>query len=199
MKNIILGIFGCLMVIQILCIGVSIYTKGTRQNELSNVFSSVLKQTLENYYIADDLRSTAGQIAQQEEIYSAIKEEMKLRISTDCDISIEILVCDMDKGILSARANASYVYPTGNRENYQISKTVLMDRDIAENTQAEVLFYVSGELYKKYQITIGEPVILPKQPAKDGVAFVGWQQENTGAWYQGQLVEGDVIWNAVFQ
>lgn len=187
------------MLIQVLCIGISVYTKGTRQNELSSVFSSVLKQTLEHYYIADDFRSAAGQTARQEEIYAAIEEEMKQRISTDCDISIEILVCDMDKGILSAKANSFYVYPTGSRENYQISKTVLIDRVIEENAQAEVLFYVSGELYKKYQITLGEPVILPKQPVQDGAVFLGWQQENTGAWYQGQTVEGDAIWNAVFQ
>ncbi len=199
MKNIVLGILGCLMLIQILCIGISVYTKGTRQNELSNVFSAVLKQTLEKYYIPADLRNTGVQTVRQEEICAAIEKEMKMRIFSDHDISIEILVCDMDKGILSAKADTSFIYPTGNRESCQVSKTVLIDRCIEEREQAEVLFYVNGDLYKKYQITIGESMILPKQPIQEGCTFLGWQREQTGVWYQEQPVREDVVWNAVFQ
>ena len=51
MKNIILGILGCMVAVYTIVSCLSIYSISTRKNEMENCISQVLKYHLNRYYV----------------------------------------------------------------------------------------------------------------------------------------------------
>jgi hypothetical protein len=127
MKNAVLGIIGGLLIIYTAVIALTIYGIQTRKNEVENVLSQIVVDTLKEHYIPEILRDTDYRPDLPTDIEAEIRDELALRITSDTDVTITILACDMDKGILSVRVDETYYLFNGVERNYSHSKTAIVD------------------------------------------------------------------------
>jgi hypothetical protein len=127
MKNTILGIVGGLLIIYTAVIALTIYGIQTRKNEVENVLSQIVVDTLKEHYVPEILRDMDYRPDPPDDIETEIRDELALRITSDTDVTITILACDMDKGILSVRVDETYYLFNGVERNYSHSKTAIVD------------------------------------------------------------------------
>jgi hypothetical protein len=127
MKNAVLGIIGGLLIIYTAVIALTIYGIQTRKNEVENVLSQIVVDTLKEHYIPEILRDTEYRPDPPDDIEAEIRDELALRITSDTDVTVTILSCDMDKGILSVRVDETYSLYRGIQRNYTYAKTAIVD------------------------------------------------------------------------
>jgi hypothetical protein len=127
MKNAVLGILGGLLIIYTAVIALTIYGIQTRKNEVENVLSQIVVDTLKEHYIPEILRDTDYRPDPPTKIEAEIRDELALRITSDTDVTVTILSCDMDKGILSVRVDETYYLFNGAERTYSHSKTAIVD------------------------------------------------------------------------
>ena len=94
MKNIILGILGCMIAVYTIVSCLSIYSISTRKNEMENCISQVLKYHLNRYY-ATGVSDT--------EVEAFVRQEIRQQLHTASRVSIDVKSCDMVSGVISAR------------------------------------------------------------------------------------------------
>lgn len=118
MKNAILGVIGAFLIIYTTVIGLGIYNTSSRYNQMENILSQVLKQTLENGFGQENTTM------QQEQLI----EEIKYRLGNDSDVTVDIHCMDYKKGIISVTVEESFVQINGSKKVLEWTKTVIMDR-----------------------------------------------------------------------
>ena len=153
MKNIMIGAVGCIVIIYMVLIQLSVYAGNIRENELENGISESCMQTLKKYYGGNDVdaeRDVTGRI--------------RKRLSSDSEVNIEVLVCDMTKGILSVSVDETFRYPNGNMRTITGKKTAIMERRAADLTLLSVCYLDNGRCYKAYELLPGEVIPVPKLP-----------------------------------
>ena len=126
MKNIILGILGCMIAVYTIVSCLSIYSISTRKNEMENCISQVLKYHLNRYY-ATGVSDTEVEIRQQ--------------LHTASRVSIDVKSCDMVSGVISARVTEDFVLPGGFHKSIACDKTILVETEvIEEETETEEIW-----------------------------------------------------------
>jgi hypothetical protein len=116
MKNIILGVMGCMIAICTFVSCLSIYSISVRKNEMENCVSQVLEQDLRRYY---------GQEGDDAAAVQAVKEDLLGLLHSDSKVSIEILACDMSAGILSVTVRETFTLPGGQEKTISCDKTII--------------------------------------------------------------------------
>lgn len=127
MKNILLGVVGGFTIIYMTIIGLTIFGIQSRENELQNCLSMILLDELEQHYVPEIFRGDDYQCAERDMIAQEIQSELERRIQSDTDFSVDILACDMDKGLLSVRVKEKYLLPNGAGREWSFTKTAIME------------------------------------------------------------------------
>jgi hypothetical protein len=94
---------------------------------VENVLSQIVVDTLREHYVPESLREPDYRPDLQRDIEAEIRDELALRITSDTEVSVTILACDMDKGILSVRVDETYYLFNRAERNYSYAKTAIVD------------------------------------------------------------------------
>lgn len=126
MKNIVLGMIGGAVAVYLLVFCLSVYSISSRKNEMENCMSQVLEQNLMNYY---------GEIYTNEEVKTAIKQDLLMRLQADSRISVDVHTCDVQQGIISVKLQEEFYLPTGTKKIIECNKTIIAEEvEIDETT-----------------------------------------------------------------
>lgn len=132
MKNIILGILGCMVAVYTIVSCLSIYSISTRKNEMENCISQVLKYHLNRYY-ATGVSDT--------EVEAFVRQEIRQQLHTASRVSIDVKSCDMVSGVISVRVTEDFVLPGGFHKSIACDKTILVETEvIEEETETEEIW-----------------------------------------------------------
>jgi len=118
LKNAILGVLGACILFFTTLIGLGVYNTGVRKNEVDNILSQVVKQTLEEGY---------GQ-TNAKEWETKLKENILLRLGSDSDVEIVIDCMDLEKGIIHVMVQETFWQINGKRKILEWEKTAIMER-----------------------------------------------------------------------
>ena len=128
MKNIILGILGCMIAVYTIVSCLSIYSISTRKNEMENCISQVLK-----YHYATGVSDT--------EVEAFVRQEIRQQLHTASRVSIDVKSCDMVSGVISVRVTEDFVLPGGFHKSIACDKTILVETEvIEEETETEEIW-----------------------------------------------------------
>lgn len=193
MKNIALGIVNTILGVLTLMIVMSVYGRMNRSMELASSFPSALEETVEHLMI-----NRKYNIHNTNEFLADLVQTLSVSLETESDLTVEILQCDKEKGILSVRAEASYLHPNGKPGTVTCERTVILNRipeEVPENYRA--VFYVGEELYKEYTIQEENTINAPVSPqTAEEMVFYGWIDANGNAVDFTQPVTQDIICHA---
>ena len=132
MKNIIMGIIGCFLVIYTVALSLGVHSMYVRKNEIDNCVASVLESSMERYYEKNGLlpeNNTIDNASVQNEIIHVINE----RLQADSDTYVMVWACDMEKGIISVKVKDVFMLPGGVQKEINCKKTIIVDKSIREN------------------------------------------------------------------
>ena len=116
MKNIVLGLLGCAMVIYTIVSCLSIYSISSRKNEVENCLAMVVRKNLTEYYHGE---------ASDAEVVSAVKQELLSQLFSDSRVTVDIYACDMEKGVLSVGVTEEFYLPNGMWKKIKCTKTAV--------------------------------------------------------------------------
>ena len=131
MKNVILGIIGCFVIIYTTLLSLEVYSINVRKNEIDKSISYVLQKTMRDYYQKYELCPRNYEISDSTVTFE-VTEEIKDRLKSDSEKSIDVIVCDMNKGIISVRVTEKFLLPAGQIKEISCKKTVIFDKSIEE-------------------------------------------------------------------
>ena len=98
MKNTVLGIIGCIIVLYTAMLSLGIYSLYIHKNQMEKCLSQVLYGVMDKYYLPHDTAETGG-ASNNTAARNDVLEDIKARLG-DCDnLNTTIYVCDMDKGL----------------------------------------------------------------------------------------------------
>lgn len=127
MKNVVLGVVGGFLLLYIAMIGLTIFGIQSRENELENCLSDIVLDEIKLHYIPPVLREPDYEPVSSGVIQKEIRKELQYRITSDSDYSVELLACDMDKGLLSVCVVETYRLPNGKEKRWKYTKTAIID------------------------------------------------------------------------
>lgn len=152
--------------------------RSNREMELADNLSSAVEESV-NALVADKKYD----INNSKEFIADFIEQLTIVIDNDCDIVVNVMKADLEKGILSVRIVAEYEHPNGEPGKVSCDRTVIFDK-VSEDKPEEytVKFFTghSGEIqcYKSFQVYAGEKVQAPAVPQSDTGTFTGWVDAN---------------------
>jgi hypothetical protein len=120
MKNVILGMMGCMIAICTFVSCLSIYSISARKNEMENCVAQVLEHNVKQYY-----RQENGDTAAASQVREALLEQLH----SESQVSIEILACDMSAGILSVSVKELFTLPGGQKKELSCDKTIIVESE----------------------------------------------------------------------
>lgn len=127
MKHVILGVYGIFLVVALTMLGLTVYGMQSRENEMNNCLSRIVRDTLEENYVPhflqDELEGKGD-----DEVAAELKRRIGEAIHTDSEVEIDVICCDMKKGILSVAVTESYNTPLGTRTEREYRRTAIVDR-----------------------------------------------------------------------
>lgn len=146
MKNAIIGIIGGFVIIYVTVISLSIYAKSVRENELNCTVSAVMKQTLKQNVRQEGELEQWGQKAVVQvkeqlepktdaEVSEQLVQEITRRLSSESEVQVDVKVCDMERGIISATVKEEFSYPNGKLGTAYLSKTIIVDHKVVEESE----------------------------------------------------------------
>lgn len=168
------GMAGVLCCVVVLVFSGSMY----RSEEAAGSLSNVVEQE-------------TGQMAVQSEqdaweIGAVCTEQIALALTSDSDVTLEIMKADAGKGVLSMRLSEHFIHPNGAADTVASERTAIVSSEVSEEeTQWEVKFYKNredmendAETYKTYQIGDGCRLQSPAEPQDGEMEFVVWKDVN---------------------
>ncbi len=168
------GMAGVLCCVVVLVFSGSMY----RSEEVTGSLSNVVEQE-------------TGQMAVQSEqdaweIGAVCMEQIALAVTSDSDVTLEIMKADEGKGVLSMRLSEHFIHPNGAADTVASERTAIVSGEVSEEeTQWKVKFYKNredmendAETYKTYQIGDGCRLQSPAQPKDGEMEFVVWKDVN---------------------
>lgn len=127
MKHVILGVYGIFLMVALTMLGLTVYGMQSRENEMNNCLSRIVRDTLEENYVPhflqDELEGKGD-----DEVAAELKRRVGEAIHTDSEVEIDVICCDMKKGILSVAVTESYNTPLGTRTEREYRRTAIVDR-----------------------------------------------------------------------
>jgi hypothetical protein len=120
MKNIILGVMGCLIAIYTFVSCLGIYSISSRKNEMENCLAQVLEQNVKQYYGQEGGDAAAAQ---------AVREDLLGQLHSASQVQVEILACDMSAGLLSVSVKETFTLPGGQKKELSCDKTIIVESE----------------------------------------------------------------------
>lgn len=173
MKNIAITITLVVMIMMSIFIVEALHEKEYRTVELSDAVDNALTSTLNNVSI-----NRCYKVNSNEEFVEDFRQMLMTQISSDCDIDINIIAADYEKGILSVNVVETFDYINGRKGTLSKAATVILEQNIEEREYFTVTYYVGDKEYKRYQLVGNSKLIKPKDPELEGYTFIGWMDEN---------------------
>lgn len=174
MKNTVLVIVSTVLGGLTLMIVMSIYGRMNRSMELQSNLPSVIEETVENIMVSQKYN-----IHSRNEFLADLVSSLSLAVDADSDITVDVLQCDKDKGILGINVTAAYLYPNGKTGTVACERTVILNKlEIEEPVQCKVILYVGSDIYKEYCIPEGSVIGSPADPTEINGVFYGWVDDN---------------------
>lgn len=127
MKNVVLGVMGGFMLLYMAIIGLTIFGIQSRENELKNCLSGIVFDELKLHYVPPILRQPDYEPTEAAVIEKEIQQELQCRITSDSQYVVELLACDMEKGLLSVQVVEAYQLPNGKEKKWQYTKTAMIE------------------------------------------------------------------------
>ena len=123
MKNVFLG-FG-ITICSIISIVIVMTLCGTnmRQNELNRAVDSAVQDTVENQF-----DNKTYSVSSNDEFVADFIEALLVQINSDCDIKVNVLDVDYQKGLLSVEVTEKYKHPIGTEGQVSVIRTVIMEQ-----------------------------------------------------------------------
>lgn len=136
MKNVILGIIGCFIVLYTTLISLSMYNVSSRKNQMDKCLSVALAGAMENYYSSEiyeiELPDEMKQQVKASDVENEIISNVNERITSNGDVKTTVSVCDLEKGIISAEIEETFTMPMGTKKTISCSKTIIADKAMEE-------------------------------------------------------------------
>ena len=174
MKNVIVMMISAILGVLTLMVVMTMNGRTNRSMELQSSLPSVVESTLENMAV-----SKKYAINDRNEFLADMVEALTVSLDAASDIKVDVLECDMEKGLLSVRVTAEYLHPNGKTGTVTCERTAILEKMPQEETiQHTVCFYVAGELYKQYKVQKNDRISTPAQPQVNGKVFRGWVDGN---------------------
>ena len=193
MKNIVLMITSVIIGILTLMIVMTIEGRSHHSMELKNNLSSVMEETLYNMAVSKNYS-----IQDANELIADLTEHLIIVLDAPCDLTLDVLACDKEKGLLSIRATSSFLHPNEKSGTVSCERTVILDQVPQKILSSyNISFYVNGALYKQYMITENDRICAPISPtAPTGKRFYGWKDGAGNAANFNQPVTGNITYYA---
>lgn len=118
MKNIVLGLLGCAMVVYTIVTCLGVYSVSSRKNEMENCVAMIVQKNLETYYHT----STSDA-----EVEAYVKQDLMSQLFSDSKVTVDIYGCDMSQGILSVGVTEEFYLPNGMSKSLKVVKTAIVD------------------------------------------------------------------------
>lgn len=128
MKNVILGVVSCLLIIYTTMLTLSVYSVYARKNEVDRCLSSALKSAIDRYYMPTVYEPGTVPLP-DDEIEFELVNDIEDRLNSDSEVDTQIYVCDMEKGIISAQVEEAFRLPMGLEKTISCTKTIIVDRE----------------------------------------------------------------------
>lgn len=182
MNKIFKFLIGILMAFTLLILIFTTANIGNRQQEVQSTLATAIEETVETM-----MQSNLYSINDQDEFVADFIESLSQHIESNAGIEVRVMAADEEKGLLSIKVIEHYKHLNGNDGQVSCDKTVIFNQTPEQEEPLHtVTFYLSGEVYKIYQITDGEPIILPN---KKGIT---WKDDAGNTITQDYMVTQDV-------
>ena len=196
MKNTVLILFCVFPGVITLMIIMTIYGRINRSMELKSNLSSAIEETLENSMSCQDY-----EIRNEKEFVADFVEMLVYMMDAQSEIRIDILQCNMEKGILSSAGTLFFKHPNGETGIIETERTVIYnkEKEAVPLVNCKIEFYIGEKCYKCFEVCKDSIILPPKQPEIEDKEFVRWvDAEGTGVDFSKPIVE-DVIYYADIQ
>lgn len=130
MKNIIMGIMGCMIAVYTIVSCLGIYSISARKNEMENSISQVLEQNLNRYYMSG---------TSDAQVQELVKQDLVRQMYAASELTVDIRSCDMTAGIISVCVTEKFGLPGGYQKTISCEKTIIVETEemIEVETEAE--------------------------------------------------------------
>ena len=127
MKKLLNGIFSFAMILFVLLAIFTIHGREIRQTELNNAFHSSMENAMRMLLVEE------GGPQSEEEWKEMFVHSIGVQIQSASDLEVNILVSDMEKGILSAEAILHFHHPNGAEAMVSVDGTIYLEDYILES------------------------------------------------------------------
>ena len=132
MKNVVLGIIGCFIVIYTSMLSLSVYNVCVRKNQIEKCLSAALVSAMNKYY-KPNMYVVEKTAVNNNYVENELVSDIEDRLTTYADIDTTIYVCDMETGIISAGIEEEFELPMGMTKTISCTKTIVADQPMEEN------------------------------------------------------------------
>lgn len=175
MKQLIYGIIITFISIFTIVIILTINGKSNRSNEINNALSIAVENAVET-----TMNQNPYTINNNKEFLADFTQNLLSQISNDSDIEIKVAKIDYKKGIMSVRVTETFTHPNGNEGKNECETTVIFEHVPTNDELITITYQIEPNIiYKEYQIVKGDDIIVPKNPQKAKMTFVGWKDPKT--------------------
>jgi len=193
MRNTIVIMTSVLLGILSLLILSTMHGRLDRRMELESNLSSIVEEIVEDMVLNSYYVGQSTDVV-KEDLYQMLSKV----IDASSEIAIDILGCDMEKGILSVRVTLSYRHPNESIGAIVCEKCVILNQLVQEvEEKCRVSFYVGADLYKEYVVAKETMIDIPVSPMIENGAFYGWMDETGRTIDFSQPIMQDVICYAI--
>lgn len=170
--------------------------RSNREMELTNNLPSIAEETV-NILFADKKYD----INNRDQFISDFAEYLTVVFDNDCDIVVNVMKADLEKGVLSVRIVAEYEHPNGEPGKVSCDRTVIFDKVTEDEPEVYTVKFFTGhsgeiQCYKSFQVYAGEKVQAPVVPQSETGAFTGWVDANGYLADFSQPVEQNLVYYA---
>lgn len=195
MKKIVMGICSLVLILILVMAAYTMYGRSVRRTELDNALSSGMQKAMQM------LNAEEYAPRSNEEFTALFLEAFFVSLESSSDVTVHILDADFEKGMLSAEAVLTYKHPIGTTGKVAAQRTIIREEYAKDGGEESfVIQYIAdGELYKKYVLKKGTPLIVPAEPQNG--AFLGWRklEEDDVLLPESLLADRDYTFMAVFE
>jgi hypothetical protein len=187
MRNVVIGICSFVFFLLLLMVGYTVTGREKRYAELESALNFAMEQTMERLEYPDEYSPV------NDEQLAALFEQLFLaQITAKADYEIQILDIDCEKGLLSVEVTEHYTHLNGRAGSIVAQKLVLLDQAEEEGASktVELTFWVGEQVYRRYEMSAGSAMVLPRTPYLEKGTFGGWRSLDDGELYSENELKG---------
>lgn len=173
MRNIVIGICAFSFFLVVMLSGYTLFGRQKRMTELEDGLNLALEQTMGN------LENEALEIASNEDMIALFERLLLTQLVSAKAVEIRILDADCEKGLLSVEVVEHFKHWNGKAGTVTAQSMIIEDmvRQKVSSEKAIVTYWIEEELYRRYEVAVGESLPVPGNPDICGDSFIGWKQE----------------------